>query len=467
MDDAHVLVMSFGADESLLAPALARLADDGLSVVVGPNLGGYPSVAQLSDAAVVLVAVGGSAWPVELTYPIEEFARRGQVVVVGVDANSRAPSTRNDLVYFDLGAWAGGPSATFDALTGHLRALVNSGLHRHVGPQLESQVEYARTGVVALQELAAQIGQLAEVLADDAEQSLPLRETLAEISGTYRVVKSAVESFVAAGLETGGPSGAAYARLAHGLLAQAIRNGRGHCTRIGTRYERVGGLRDSIKGRLSQESLAELDETFERLANADDDVFSAMDQLGAALTDESRVIVSYLSTQRIDEARERMTRARDRLLPLERALDEALAAFQDVESVLGYAEPVPQEKEVVQVTSQTITILGDVVNSNVVAAETIEHSSIIAAESPIQKDLKAALLELHKATATLTSHLPDDEAALAARDVEDLTKEATSRDPRPAFWRRAAEGLLAAAKKGAEAGTPVIELVTKVTSLLG
>jgi hypothetical protein len=162
MDDAHVLVMSFGADESLLAPALARLADDGLSVVVGPNLGGYPSVAQLSDAAVVLVAVGGSAWPVELTYPIEEFARRGQVVVVGVDANSRAPSTRNDLVYFDLGAWAGGPSATFDALTGHLRALVNSGLHRHVGPQLESQVEYARAGVVELQELAAQIGQLAE-----------------------------------------------------------------------------------------------------------------------------------------------------------------------------------------------------------------------------------------------------------------------------------------------------------------
>jgi hypothetical protein len=42
-------------------------------------------------------------------------------------------------------------------------------LHRHVGPQLESQVEYARTGVVELQELAAQIGQLAEVLADDAE----------------------------------------------------------------------------------------------------------------------------------------------------------------------------------------------------------------------------------------------------------------------------------------------------------
>jgi hypothetical protein len=115
MDDAPVLVMSFGADESLLAPALARLADDGLSVVVGPNLGGYPSVAQRSDAAVVLVAVGGAAWPVELTYPIEEFARRGQVVVVGVDANSRAPSTRNDLVYLDLGAWAGGPSATFDA----------------------------------------------------------------------------------------------------------------------------------------------------------------------------------------------------------------------------------------------------------------------------------------------------------------------------------------------------------------
>ena len=160
--------------------------------------------------------------------------------------------------------------------------------------------------------------------------------------------------------------------------------------------------------------------------------------------------------------------ARDQRLHAEFSFEELVeaGARDEIELALGYAEPLPPPKEVVQMSTQSITIFGSVYDSNIVAAATIERSSITLAESPIGEELKLALRELHEATAALTTRLSDDEAALAARDLEDLTKEATSGSPRPAFWRRAADGLMTAAKRTAEVGIPVIELVTKVTALL-
>jgi len=465
MNDGHVLVMSAGADESRRDQLVARLAGAGLPMVVGPGVGGYPSWAQSSRAAALLIVVDGMSLPAPLPYPLDLFARRGQAVVINLGAPSQEARARGDVMFLDLGPSV--PPGAFETLIAHLRALVASGVDSPTEPELDdSQVEAARNGVLELQSLTGTIGKIGEVLIDDDERSLALRQTLAEISGTYRVVKSAVGSFVAAGVEIGGPGAAAYANLGHGLLAQAIRSGRGHCTRIEMRYDRVGGIRDGLKDQVSPGILAELDETFARLGSADGDLFEAMDQLGQALTEESRVILRYLMTKRSDEARDHIAVAVERLRPLESALDAALAAFQEVESALGYAEPLPPAKEVVHMSTQNITIFGDVYRSNIVAAGTIERSSITLAESPIGEELKSALRELHEATAALTTRLSDDEAALAARDLEDLTKEATSGSPRPAFWRRAADGLLTAAKTTAEVGIPVIELVTKVTALL-
>ena len=370
-------------------------------------------------------------------------------------------------MYVDLGDWPEVTPGAIERLIAHLRALVASGVDSPNQPELDDlHVESARSGVAELQSLTGTIGKIGEVLLDDDERSLALRETLAEISGTYRVVKSAIESFVAAGVQNEGHGAVAYANLGHGILAEAIRNGLGHCTRIEKRYVQVGGLRDGLKDKVTPSLLAELDETFERLGNADGDVFEAMAQLGQALTEESRIVLRYLLTNRPDEAKTHAAEAVERLLPLELALDAALEAFQEIESALGYAESLPPAKEVIQMSTQSITILGNVYSSNIVAAATIEHSSMTVAQSALGDDLKSALSELHKATAALTTRLSDDDAALAARDLEDLTKEATSGSPRPAFWRRAAEGLLTAAKKAAEVGTPVIELVTKVTALL-
>jgi hypothetical protein len=96
---------------------------------------------------------------------------------------------------------------------------------------------------------------------------------------------------------------------AHGPLRSS--NGRGHCRRIGVCYLRVGGLRDGLKAKLSPKALDDLDRTFARLATADGDVFSAMDALGDALTNESQVIVCHLQTERIEQARQHIADAED------------------------------------------------------------------------------------------------------------------------------------------------------------
>jgi hypothetical protein len=385
---------------------------------------------------------------------------------VNLDTKPHAWPAPGDAAYKDLAPWNGAASPEFDQLIAHHRALLATRLDRQVALELSTnQVDLATSGVAELQALADSLSQIGEVLSDDEGRSRALRETLAEIGGTYRVVKSAVGRFVAAALSPGGPDAQVYAGLAHGPLAQQIRNGRGHCRRIGLRYIRVGGLRDGLKAKLSPKVLADLDGTFARLASADGDVFSAMDALGYALTNESQIIVRHLRTGRIERARQHITEAEARLRPLEAALDKALAAFQDLESARGYAEPLHEPPEVHNVTN--VNIYGDVNQSSVVVAQTIENSRIAVENSAVSEDLKGVLVALHDAATTLASHLPADDAALAAKDLEDFAKETTSSTRRPAVWRRAAEGLLSAAKNVADGGVAVIDLIGKVATLIG
>jgi hypothetical protein len=106
------------------------------------------------------------------------------------------------------------------------------------------------------------------------------------------------------------------------------------------------------------------------------------------------------------------------------------------------------------------------INAPVVIADTVEQSFNQVQASVAPPDLKEALAELHRQFVALAEQLPPDEADLAARDLTDLSREATSSQPRMAFLRRAAEGLLSAARQVAEIGTPIAALVEKVMSLL-
>jgi hypothetical protein len=460
--------MGSGANEARLGRLLRKIAAHGVTVVRGPDMGGFPAYSDEPDAAALLVQSGVEleSWPDQQQSPLDRFAREGQLVLVNLDAKPHAPPTGIEAMYFDLADWAGDVSPEFDQLVAHLRVLIRTHVTDQYYWKLDAnQVASATSGVAELRSLTDRLGQIGDVLADDEEQSRPLRETLAEIGGTYRVVKSAVERFVAAGLSPAGPKTQVYAGLAHGPLAQQIRNGRGHCRRIGRRYKCIGGLRDELATKLSAKILADLDDTFERLGSADGDVFSAMDALGYALTNESQIIVRHLMTGRIEQARQHITDATERLLPLDTALETAISAFQGVAAALGYAEPSPREREIIYMSK--IEVHGKVSNSNLVAAQTIQNSEIMVKNSAAPQDLKVVLEALHEATKNLTSRLSADNAALAAKDLNDLSEQAVSPMPNRPVWTRAAKNLLAVAKSAGETGMVVVDLVGKLATLLG
>lgn len=467
---AHIVIASAGAAPERVRQLVDGLVRHGLGVVLDPTAGGQPYIGDFSFSAAAVVIVWGAGPPMGNALSLAERAAGwSSLIPVKLDANATFPASADALHAFDLSGWDGGDNGEFERLITRLQALVEHPVSTPEGWALDdpSAVVGPRHAIAALQELTGRVGRLVEVLAGDARHTQQLRETLHEIGGTYRVVQEAIAAFVAAGLKAEGVDRAAFAKLERAGLASVIRNGRGHCTRIGARYFMVGGMRDALTAAASAEFIAMADQTFATLTQSDMDMFAAMDRVGETLTTEARHIVRLLLEGQERAARQRIAQAREVLLPLEDDLDAALAAFQEIETSLGYAEDSPIETEAVHVSIQSIYIGGDAVNTNIVAAHTIENSAIsLSAATGVSEELKAFLTELHKAVGALTAALPDDEAELAAGDLEELTKQAMSGSPRPAFWRRAVDGLLAAAKKAADVGGPVVDLVTKVAALL-
>jgi hypothetical protein len=396
----------------------------------------------------------------------------GALLPVKLHPQAVIPAQLGDLRPFDLAEWTGGEHPELHRLIAALRQLVGRRESR-LQPWESTlaadrgQIDSAEYAVSSLQDLTNQISGIGELLLDDEPAAEALNATLDEIGRTYRAVNDAVEEFLSAsGAPTGAFDAQAYFRLARGNLNDSIHNGRGSCSRIATLYGRTGGIRQALERHASPELLRTADDAFAQLSTADGDLFQQMEDLGRALSNESKLIANLLLAGQLDAARQRIAEGWGRLDPIEQQLHGARNALQDIQIRLGYVEDT-HTREGTVVSIQRVNIGGDVVNSPIVVAHTIEDSWNTVESSPANNELKTLLADLHKAVSTLAESLDPDDAELAARDLEDLSREAVSPKPRPAWWQRAAQGLVSAAKKTAEVGVPVIDLVAKITALIG
>jgi hypothetical protein len=110
-----------------------------------------------------------------------------------------------------------------------------------------------------------------------------------------------------------------------------------------------------------------------------------------------------------------------------------------------------------------------VVSNSFVTANTIQESFNSLQQGGASIELRDELAKLHETVADLLGSIEPrpDESERVAADLEELTKEASRPEPRPAFWRRAADGLLEFAERSGEVGTPIVGLVTAIVALLG
>ncbi|BBH70018.1 hypothetical protein ACTI_67030 [Actinoplanes sp. OR16] len=460
MTSEYVVVLAADADHDRVGQLVGDLGRRGLTVVAEdavPVIGIFPF---LHDAAAIVVAFGG---PVGAAMP-SIAAEIDRVVPVRLTETAQPPDPIARLTAIDLGSGAD-RVREFTELLRRLAALVDDSRNRRSPPRPPDDADEVVIGaplyaVDELQRLAAGVRDVASLLAGDADGTRQVRATLDEIGGSYRVVLSAIDTFHAAGADPGRIDLKALATLRGGALAERIHNGRGHCKRIGARYYADGGMRSALAGRVPAVALRQADATFMALTYGDLDMFDELDAVGWSLTRQSRDMFSLATAGQPAEAQRRFEQAREELAPIEEALHRALRDFQDIEQSLGYAQDAPPE--VVPVTDESINFYGPVTNA--VIARTISESRITLQAAALQPDLKNEMEQLLTAVKEMSQQLSPDDAVAVAAELEQLTNEVASDQPRPGIVRKCLRSLEQFGKTVADVGVPVIDLATKIAA---
>lgn len=352
MDSTGFVFVSYSQKDRERVRPLVELLDRKLRAIGGaifwdPQLRAGTPISEeihklISEAACVLVVWTNESVSSEWVHAECEAARKdGRLVPILLDRDAAIRPPFNALSHVELFDWAGDESPGFAHIWASVRNLVEqgAGAARMYTPLAENPwvIQSAADASGRLRHLAGHFRSINELLVADTPPVHDLREALKQVMDTYCVVTKAVQRFTLPALRPGALDPQPYVELAHGNLTQEIQAGRGHCGKILVHYRRRGGVRDAILGRLSDDQLRDVDNTFAELGTADGDAFEQMTQIGDYLHDESRAIVNSLFARQEDVARERVVTTRKLLEPLERELSDAMKEMQQLEASLGHA----------------------------------------------------------------------------------------------------------------------------------
>lgn len=101
-----------------------------------------------------------------------------------------------------------------------------------------------------------------------------------------------------------------------------------------------------------------------------------------------------------------------------------------------------------------------------VVADSIQNSFNRISKSEVSEELKDRLKNLSEAVANMCTHLPENMGREAARDVEIISGEVLSNNPRCKWYKMSAEGLIKTAKTVGHLADPVIRIVKELLTLL-
>lgn len=352
----HVFLSYAHEDRDRVTPILHCFAEAGLEVFWDGDLEPGDVWSQvlaerLADASCVVVAwsrysvesvfVRAEARTALNRFELDGALDSGVLVPVRLDPDVTPPLPFGELQELDLSSWKDGSCDALAPLTRVARRLASREAGRHREATLvgnDWSTRQAEDALAQLDQLTVDLRPVAELVMRAREPADDLRGALREVHRTYDVVSEAIETFVEAAVAKDSSSRKAFARLERGRLKKRIRKGRGHCTAIAHLYGRRGGLREWIQ-RNGPEVLAEADRLLGRLSSADGDLFQSLTEIGSTLTSESRAIVNLLVARQRSAARERIRAGRERLLPLEDALEEATEKLEELEGELGLTSP--------------------------------------------------------------------------------------------------------------------------------
>ena len=129
-------------------------------------------------------------------------------------------------------------------------------------------------------------------------------------------------------------------------------------------------------------------------------------------------------------------------------------------------------EKVAQMNQEKVINIGDnnTITAPITIADSIQNSFNELKEANIEQDIEKLLEQLVTAVNDVNKNVKkeeSDKAEAMARDVETLVKEATSENPRQAWYEITMNGLKEAAQSIGEIANPVLDVLTKLSPLLG
>ena len=113
-----------------------------------------------------------------------------------------------------------------------------------------------------------------------------------------------------------------------------------------------------------------------------------------------------------------------------------------------------------------VLVEGTTINGDFVVADCIKDSFNKATSANTSIEIKELLEQLAIAVAKMSESLPKDEATRAARALDTMIDEASSKNPNREWWKVSADGLAKAAENVGKIGKPVLEILGKIVPIL-
>lgn len=194
-------------------------------------------------------------------------------------------------------------------------------------------VAAALASIKNVDEAVGIISKLAEMLKGKPDlAALKLADALNEIAKTWQVIDEAATNILKLGIDKDALASGSKELLAieGGRLLIQVEDGRGHCHDIQDIFEKY--LNRWFDRVLKGDDLAAMNNVFEMLGDADDDVFSQMDKLANELQVQASAVLNLVINGQSEEAKSMVLALRGTLLPLRLAISKSLSNLYALKS---------------------------------------------------------------------------------------------------------------------------------------
>ena len=147
-----------------------------------------------------------------------------------------------------------------------------------------------------------------------------LGQALEEVAKTLQVVDGAASSYLSLGIDKGALDKGSQLLLdiESGKLKTDVTNGLGHCHQIRDIYDEH--LNKWFSKALAKQQLTAMNAVFDKLGNADDDLFEDLGQVADTLQAEAKIVLNLVVKGDTTKARKRVLQSLETLRPLRQTI---------------------------------------------------------------------------------------------------------------------------------------------------